>query len=204
MFCRNLYGAVKLGEGTFGEVYLVQYKDQRVAMKVIPIGGTYAINNESQKSFETILPEVIISKELSDLRSPTLMNRTDGFIRLVGFHLVQGTYPRALRTAWKKYAKISTSLNDDPSILPKNQHYILLCYEIGGIELEKFELDSIEQAYSITYQVAFSLLIAEEELFFEHRDLHDGNILIQKDYSVAVCRCVSRSYWYMMTIITLF
>ncbi|PIO25761.1 hypothetical protein AB205_0111440, partial [Aquarana catesbeiana] len=48
---------------------------------IIPIEGSQKVNGEPQKSFAEILPEIIISKELS-LLSGGENNRTSGFINL--------------------------------------------------------------------------------------------------------------------------
>lgn len=38
----------------------------------------------------------------------------------------------------------------------------------------------MRQAYSIMMQVMVALAVAEERLFYEHRDLHSGNVLISE------------------------
>jgi serine/threonine-protein kinase haspin len=42
------------------------------------------------------------------------------------------------------------------------------------------------QAVSIFEQVASGVAVAEEALHFEHRDLHDGNVLVKELPSEAV------------------
>lgn len=51
--------------------------------------------------------------------------------------------------------------------------------EFGGVDLEGFEIGSIAQVRSILVQVLSAVALAEEELQFEHRDLHLGNILVR-------------------------
>ena len=52
----------KIGEGVYGEVFRAQRGRQSVALKVIPIEGNFPVNDEPQKTFEEMLPEIVISK----------------------------------------------------------------------------------------------------------------------------------------------
>ncbi|VDK80274.1 unnamed protein product [Litomosoides sigmodontis] len=180
----NLSNAIKLGEGTFGEVFRVIYKGEIVALKVIPIGGTKIINGDKQKSFRDITAELIVSKELSDLKHVEDGCSTHGFIHLRGAMVVKGSYPKSLVSAWEHYDKRIKSENDHPCIFNTSQHFLLLAFEDGGVDLEKYVITDVLQAYSIVYQVLVALSVAEYRLSFEHRDLHCGNILIRNvDFS---------------------
>ncbi|WAR21286.1 HASP-like protein [Mya arenaria] len=60
----------KIGEGVYGEVFRSTGADNKnVAIKIIPIEGDFAVNDEPQKKFGEILPEIVIAKELSNLRT---------------------------------------------------------------------------------------------------------------------------------------
>ncbi|XP_058710675.1 serine/threonine-protein kinase haspin [Poecile atricapillus] len=169
----------KIGEGVFGEVFQIDSERGPVALKIIPIEGTKKINGEAQKSFGEILPEVIISKELS-LLSEGCVNRTVGFISLYSVHCVQGTYPRYLLEAWDKFHKERGSENDRPDFFGAQQLFMVLEFEFGGRDLEcmRSSFSSVASARSILHQVTASLAVAEQELRFEHRDLHWGNVLV--------------------------
>uniref|UniRef100_A0A8C6JZY3 Serine/threonine-protein kinase haspin n=1 Tax=Melopsittacus undulatus TaxID=13146 RepID=A0A8C6JZY3_MELUD len=171
----------KIGEGVFGEVFQVGSERGPVAVKIIPIEGTERVNGESQKSFGEILPEIIISKELS-LLSEESVNRTVGFIRLYSVHCVQGAYPKYLLEAWDKYHEVIGSENDRPDFYGEKQLFMVLEFECGGSDLENMrkKLNSVATAKSILHQVTASLAVAEQELYFEHRDLHWGNMLVKK------------------------
>ncbi|XP_074016917.1 serine/threonine-protein kinase haspin [Numenius arquata] len=171
----------KIGEGVFGEVFQIDSERGPVALKIIPIEGTEKVNGEAQKSFGEILPEIIISKELS-LLSEESVNRTVGFINLYSVHCVQGAYPKYLLEAWDKYHEVTGSENDRPDFFGDKQLFMVLEFEFGGSDLENMRnrFTSVALAKSVLHQVTASLAVAEQELRFEHRDLHWGNVLVKK------------------------
>ncbi|XP_037666559.1 serine/threonine-protein kinase haspin [Choloepus didactylus] len=171
----------KIGEGVFGEVFQTVANHKPVALKIIAIEGPDLVNGAHQKTFEEILPEIIISKELS-LLSDEACNRTEGFIGLNSVHCVQGSYPSLLLRAWDCYNSTRGSANDRPDFFEKDQLFIVLEFEFGGTDLERMKtrLPSIAAGKSILHQITASLAVAEASLRFEHRDLHWGNILLKK------------------------
>ncbi|KAM9117571.1 serine/threonine-protein kinase haspin [Pangshura tecta] len=177
----KMKNCLKIGEGVFGEVFQTNSERGAVALKIIPVEGTERVNGEAQKSFSEILPEMIISKELS-LLSQEVENRTVGFIDLYSVHCVQGAYPKHLLKAWDKYHELNGSENDRPDLFGEQQLFMVLEFEFGGNNLENMrkQLNSVATAKSLLHQVTASLAVAEEGLHFEHRDLHWGNILVKK------------------------
>ncbi|XP_006167658.1 serine/threonine-protein kinase haspin, partial [Tupaia chinensis] len=171
----------KIGEGVFGEVFQTISNHTPVALKIIAIEGRDLVNGSHQKTFEEILPEIIISKELS-LLSDEVCNCTQGFIGLNSVHCVQGSYPPLLLKAWDHYNSIKGSENDRPDFFKEDQLFVVLEFEFGGIDLEqmKTKLSSMATAKSILHQITASLAVAEASLHFEHRDLHWGNVLLKK------------------------
>ncbi|XP_033633404.1 uncharacterized protein LOC117294957 [Asterias rubens] len=169
---------LKIGEGVYGEVYrTINAKNKKVALKIIPIEGDFEVNSEPQKSFEEILPEIVISRELSGLQERGI-NSTGGFIQVNSVSCVQGSYPDRLLTLWDEYKARKASENDRPDVFGDGQLFIVFEFADGGADLESKTLETIHQAVSILQQVASSLAVAEQALEFEHRDLHWGNILI--------------------------
>ncbi|XP_055014329.1 serine/threonine-protein kinase haspin isoform X2 [Boleophthalmus pectinirostris] len=174
---------VKIGEGTFGEVFSTtsgKPDGEIVALKVIPVEGSEKVNGEGQKTFGEILHEIIISKELSCLDKKE-KNQTSGFIGLRDLHCVKGCYPPEFLNAWDKFDKQKGSENDRPDFFENEQLFIILEFEFGGTDLENSDgtLSSITVAKSILHQVTAALAVAEQELQFEHRDLHWGNVLVK-------------------------
>nr|XP_039249837.1 uncharacterized protein LOC120327576 [Styela clava] len=177
----------KLGEGLYGEVFRCKYESRTdpVAIKIIPIEGSLIINNEKQKTFEEILPEIISSKELHALREG-VVNVTDGFIELYKVTCVKGSYPQFLLEAWDVYDEERTSENDKPDNFSNDQLYLIFQFADGGADVEHFVFRSANQAYSVLQQVCAALAVAEKSLEFEHRDLHWGNILVTPTTSKTV------------------
>ncbi|KAK0419937.1 hypothetical protein QR680_014415 [Steinernema hermaphroditum] len=178
----------KLGEGVYGEVYLVSWEGQRdLAVKVIPFHGyddkpsTIRFNGELLKSARSMLPEVVMTRELSALREGD-DDMTDGFVELQNAAVVKGKYPRQLVNKWDEYDLNRGSENDPPSTYSSpEQMYLLLCLGVAGHDLENFAIKNLKEAASIFTQVAFSLMVAEHAMEFEHRDLHVGNILVSRE-----------------------
>ncbi|XP_061563533.1 uncharacterized protein haspin [Cololabis saira] len=171
----------KIGEGTFGEVFsTTNASGDTVALKIIPIEGDEKVNGEEQKTFGEILHEIIISKELSSLKEKQ-HNQTHGFIGLNDLHCVQGCYPPEFLKAWDAFDQRKGSENDRPDFFEKTQLFLILEFEFGGTDLENSNgtLASLGVAKSILHQVTAALAVAEQELHFEHRDLHWGNVLVK-------------------------
>ncbi|KAM8967229.1 serine/threonine-protein kinase haspin [Pelodytes ibericus] len=177
----QLHLCQKVGEGVYGEVFRTLRGNLHVALKVIPIEGFQKVNGEDQKCFSEILPEIIISKELS-LLNDGVENKSSGFIRLHAAHCVQGCYPAELLKAWDIYAEAKGTENDRPDFFSTEQLFMILEFEFGGCDLEcmSSKLTSVLVSRSILHQVTAALAVAEEELRFEHRDLHWGNLLIEQ------------------------
>ncbi|XP_061881973.1 uncharacterized protein haspin [Entelurus aequoreus] len=172
---------VKIGEGTFGEVFSTSNASgEVVALKVIPVEGSEKVNEEDQKTLGEILHEIIISKELSSLKDKQ-QNQTSGFIGLKDLHCVRGCYPPEFLKAWDTFDQKKGSENDRPDFFQKDQLFIILEFEFGGVDLENSNgtLSSLAVAKSVLHQVTAALAVAEQQLHFEHRDLHWGNVLVK-------------------------
>ncbi|XP_070169948.1 uncharacterized protein Haspin [Polyergus mexicanus] len=169
----------KIGEGVYGEVFLYEYFDKKSVIKIIPIEGEKLVNGEPQKKFNEILSEIVIAKELDNLRLNTTY-KTSGFVEVRSIKCIVGKYPKKLVELWNTYDDNKTSDNDSPSMFDENQLYIALELGDGGEDLEAFVFQTAEEACALFLQTAFALAVAEKAFEFEHRDLHWGNVLISR------------------------
>lgn len=151
---------VKIGEASYSEVFAAG----DTVYKVIPFGslGQTPINEISQ--------EIEIGK---------LVNAHDGFAKLLAAHVVQGEYEPTLLAAWDGYAAENVSENARPNF-EADQLYCILVMAHAGEALETFKLRDSHEAFDIFRQVLWALAAAEANLEFEHRDLHWGNIVIER------------------------
>ncbi|XP_023163891.2 putative serine/threonine-protein kinase haspin homolog [Drosophila hydei] len=178
----KMLDACKIGEGVYGEVFKYTPKNKtkmNLVLKVLPIEGTALVNEEVQKTYEQILPEIIISREMSALRINET-NSTSGFVDIYNVSLVKGKYPKHLIGLWEDYDEEKESENDNPTMFTDSQLFIVLELKFAGTDMSKFVFLNAEQAYFALQQVVLTLAVGEEAFQFEHRDLHWGNILIEK------------------------
>ncbi|CAG9765312.1 unnamed protein product [Ceutorhynchus assimilis] len=170
----------KIGEGLYGEVFLFKNPSGgTTVMKIIPIEGDQRINGENQKKLNEVLSELIIATELSHLRTNPI-NQTSAFIEVQSIKCVQGCYPEELLDLWDLFKETRGSINDSPEIFKEDQLYAVLETSYGGCDMESFAFENASQAFSMCLQIAYAMAVAEEELQFEHRDLHWGNILLTR------------------------
>ncbi|XP_074111357.1 haspin [Cotesia typhae] len=169
----------KIGEGVYGEVFLYDNKRDKSVIKIIPIEGNELVNGEPQKKYEEILSEIIIAKELHDLRFNKTY-QTNSFVEVKNIRCIKGKYPDKLLQLWDAYDEKKNSENDSPRMFTDDQLYIALELGNGGQDMEAFVFNNSAEAYITFVQAALALAVAEKSLDFEHRDMHWGNILISR------------------------
>lgn len=174
----------KLGEGVYGEVFATTYDGIATALKVIPFQGDTIVykekvNGEYLLDAANILPEILINRELSALFDPKAEFSTPNFIQLLKTNVVKGLYPQQFLTAWDAFDEANGSENDRPTNYASEQQlFVTMGMAMGGVDLEHYQMKDEDQVMSVLLQIAISLVVAEERLEFEHRDLHVGNALV--------------------------
>ena len=116
---------------------------------------------------------------LSALRR-SQQHRTDGFVEVRRAGVFRGDYPDHLLVLWDQFEQEKGTENERPDKLGADQRFLALEFNNAGRDLEKFVFGNASQAFQAWKQVAHSLAVAEEQLGFEHRDLHWGNVLIKE------------------------
>nr|XP_047124767.1 serine/threonine-protein kinase haspin homolog isoform X2 [Hydra vulgaris] len=166
----------KLGEGSFSDVYeKIDENNFRTAIKVIPFGN----KDFSQISLADVLPEIEISKKLSDLEKEGVKE----FLKVHKVLYCKGGYPSILKDLWEKWDKDHMSENNYPNF-GDNQKYIIMETNYGGVDLEHFSVTTFKQSLLILKKIITALSAAEKKLMFEHRDLHWGNVLIDDSHGL--------------------
>ncbi|KAJ1961619.1 hypothetical protein IWQ62_003803 [Dispira parvispora] len=192
--------ATKLNESTFAEAFVgpsLTFTGQvmpNTVVKIIPFGGGIRtkINGQKQTTFRDVYQEMCTSWVLSYW---PLYKSTEGevsewnFIRVHQLGICRGTYPLALLQRWDTWRGHYPDRceNDRPDFFPDDQLYAVFCLEHGGLSLENFVFASLAQAQSVLLQLLCTLVIAEQDLEFEHRDLHWDNIMLADTPKESVC-----------------
>ncbi|PWA87165.1 protein kinase superfamily protein [Artemisia annua] len=177
----DLQSIVKVGEGTYGEVFVAG----ETVCKVVPFDGDSLVNGEIQKKAEELLEEVMLSLTLNQLRGNDnhVHNVCPTFIQTLSLRVCDGTYDDSMIRAWEQWDKKHISENDHPTEFAEKQRFVVFVQEHGGQDLESFVLLSFNDARSLLVQVTVALAVAEAAFEFEHRDLHWGNILLSRKSS---------------------
>ena len=114
----------------------------------------------------------------ADLRAQR--NATAGFVETSAVLVTRGPYAPQLLSAWRAYEEDKGSQNQWPGDLPDGQLFAVFVLADGGFDLEGFQLRDAQEAKAVLLQVAATLAVAEDSCQFEHRDLHWGNVLVNR------------------------
>lgn len=146
---------------------------QTVALKVIPVDGP----DNDQLSLIDAAHEIMMTKAVGSIKQT--MHGNCNFVRVFDVCLCKGPYNKILKNAWDAYDEMKGSENVPPDEYEVDQVYIIMVLSNGGCDLEHTKLIKKHgHVKSLLMQVAISLSQAEQQLEFEHRDLHWGNILL--------------------------
>ena len=185
--------SLKVGEGAFGEVFLLpeaEADNESCVVKIVPVNGDVLVNGQPQMKLNDMLAEIIISTELSRLsasmasknRQPPIQHMAPGFLTVLSCALTEGRYPNTLLEKWDAYDSEKGSENDRPDDALfkdcQDQKFVVLELKNGGQDLENVTLLNAAQGFAVFQQVVHALAMAERILEFEHRDLHWGNVLV--------------------------
>ncbi|KAG0321362.1 hypothetical protein BG000_003254 [Podila horticola] len=106
-----------------------------------------------------------------------------GFIGSFGAMIVKGKYPKPFLNAWDQYRKEYGTESVRPHVFKEDQLFCIIMLPYGGMDLEHYPINNWQQAWTVLAQVAGSLQAREQgPSWFEHRDLHWGNILVKETH----------------------
>ncbi|GMR36269.1 hypothetical protein PMAYCL1PPCAC_06464, partial [Pristionchus mayeri] len=177
-FTSDISTAEKVGEGGYAEVFRITKRWKKEAKKEATIFKILAIENDEYAG--EFFPEVIISKELTRLQKDHIT--TSAFAKLHQVKVVRGLFPRLLSDAWVFFRENDDEAENEenPLALGDQQLFLILECEFGGHNLTKFPFSSVMEVVSVYCQTALALAVAESKCQFEHRDLHEQNVLVKR------------------------
>jgi serine/threonine-protein kinase haspin len=171
----------KLGEASYSEVFTLKQSDgTTTVLKIVPFSELNREKDTSTTNLDDILQEIRISRAMTSI---------DGFANFKGYTssatnisavVAKGSYPPQLLAAWDSYSADSKSENDRPSKFSDTQKFCIIHLSHHGQDLETYDISTWSEAAHIFWSVIRTLSLGEKACEFEHRDLHWGNILIDK------------------------
>ncbi|XP_054162663.1 serine/threonine-protein kinase haspin homolog [Oppia nitens] len=181
---------IRFDYGSYSEIFKAFDKsnNQMVVLKVIRALSGQLIqqldNSESGSitTFEDIFNEFQISQTLSTLNSSSVDFSTNCFPRVLSKYLVCGQIPQYFCID-NPNVELMQIKNDFHNLNTFPHEYAVIIMTFGGQSLWKVIEDksiNAKQLLSVLRQVIIGLAVAEARFDFEHRDLHDSNIIISE------------------------
>ncbi len=179
---------VKIGEGSFGEVYRATSSSGSVILKLMPLNAKKGRGSKSYTSIESASTEIQLLEK---------MQKVQGFVEFRGACVLQGAMPVQLVGLWNEYAASGRTVESkDPnkkSTYPATQLWLLIEMSDAGRNLEPGQYVppgmgkvangdkslSLRRTWDVFWRIVHSLASGELYCEFEHRDLHLGNICVK-------------------------
>lgn len=178
----------KIAEASYAEVYRVTNERGTSIIKAIRLASPIKAQTKAQVKSglvdeephdeEDLRGELTISEWLADI---------PGFVVYKERYIVRGKAPKDLLETHQTFHR--RAKRQDPDRLqfyPSPSRYLddtrFLVIELGdaGKALEDMTLDSVWQLWDVFLHVAIALARAEDQINFEHRDLHEGNLCVRQ------------------------
>lgn len=161
----------KINEASFSEVFEIRLSQTNnfqftpsqntVIAKIIPFNNFYNIDS--------------FYKEILTLK--TLKNENN-CCKMEGYTVLTGKYTLPYLKAWGAYTKPSENAN--PANFGPDQYYGVIFMPNCGIPLETFDFHNTAEIFYFFKEICQTITNLENKYKFEHRDLHPGNILINR------------------------
>ncbi|EPS40988.1 hypothetical protein H072_5118 [Dactylellina haptotyla CBS 200.50] len=154
----------KIGESSFAEVYIHKTDDGRsVVLKLVPLA--------EENNVKEVIQELKITRTLSPLPN---------FINYLGCQVVAGDVPEGFEEAWRIWAETKDEeYQEGISKFGEADYYAIIALEDGGCSLEHTVWKTWDVPLEIFRQTVVAFAEAERQREFEHRDLHNGNLLVR-------------------------
>ncbi|CAK7241806.1 MAG: hypothetical protein STHCBS139747_003277 [Sporothrix thermara] len=178
----------KIAEASYAEVYRVTNERGTSIIKAIRLASPIkpqtkaqvrsGLVDEEPHDEEDLRGELTISEWLADI---------PGFVVYKERYIVRGKAPKDLLETHQTFHR--RAKRQDPDRLqfyPSPSRYLddtrFLVIELGdaGRALEDIVLESVWQLWDVFLNVAIALARAEDQINFEHRDLHEGNLCVRQ------------------------
>ncbi|KAJ9151928.1 Serine/threonine-protein kinase haspin [Pleurostoma richardsiae] len=178
----------KIAEASYAEVYRIRNERGTSIIKAIRLQSPIKPQTKAQQKSELVDEEPHCEEDLvGELKISEWLADIPGFVVYKERYIVRGkTTPALLETHRTFHRRAKRKDPDRIQFYPSPSRYLddtqFLVVELGdaGIALEDFELVSVDQLWDIFLLVAIALARAEDQIKFEHRDLHEGNLCIRQ------------------------
>lgn len=178
----------KIAEASYAEVYRITNERGTSIIKVIRLDSPIKPKTKAQIKSGLVDEEPHCEDDLiGELKISEWLADIPGFVVYKERYLIQGkTTPALLETHQSFHKKMKRQDPDRIQFYPSPSRYLddtkFLVVELGdaGIPLEDVALQSTDHLWDIFLNVAVALARAEDQINFEHRDLHEGNLCIRQ------------------------
>ena len=184
----------KIAEASYAEVYRVTNERGTSIIKAIRLkpeqGDAPSIKPQTKQQTKSGLVDEEPHDE-GDLRGELTISEwladIPGFVVYKERYIVRGKTTKELLETHQAFHR--RAKRQDPGRLqfyPSPSRYLddtrFLVIELGdaGRALEDMALESISQVWDVFLHVAIALARAEDQINFEHRDLHEGNLCVRQ------------------------